>query len=86
VVSTDPNLHFDYGPLVYLPVHDLLVALAETHSAIANLIIRVGFLRQEELRGTQEAKVMRLEMEALRDAYIEKKWLLVKVLEYRDNG
>lgn len=84
MVTTDPNLQYDYGPLVYLPVSSLLVELAETHSNISNLIIRIGFLRQEELRGTQSAKEMRIEMEALRDAYIEKKWLLVKVLEYRE--
>jgi hypothetical protein len=79
---SDPNLHYDFGPLVSLPVPLLLAELAETHAAIANLIVQVGFLRQEELRSNAPAKEMRIGQEALRDAYIEKKWLLVKLLEH----
>lgn len=85
MVNTDPNLHFDYGPLVYLDTPTLLLELADTHSAISNLIVQIGFLRQEELRGQQHAKDERLGMEAVRDAYIEKKWLIVKILEH-SNG
>jgi hypothetical protein len=82
VVSTDPNLHFDYGPLVTLSRPELLIELADTHSAISNLLVQAGFLRQEELRGNNSAKEVRIETEALKDAYIEKKWLITKVLEY----
>jgi hypothetical protein len=82
MATTDPNLHYDYKPLVTLSKPELLFELAETHSAISNLLVQAGFLRQEELRGNQSAKELRLETEALKDAYIEKKWLLTKILEY----
>lgn len=72
----------DFSPLVSASLPHLLIELAETHSNIANLCLRIGFLRQEELRGVSHAKETRLEYEACRDAYVEKKWLIVKILEY----
>jgi len=52
------------------------------HSELANLILQVGFLRQEELRGQQHAKEQRLAVEAERDAMVEKKWLLKLLVEH----
>jgi hypothetical protein len=80
-VDIDPNLHYDFTPLVGAEVDLLLHELADTHSALANLILRIGFLRQEELRGSAHAKVERISYEALRDAYTEKKWLLKALLD-----
>ena len=81
VAATDPP-HYDFSPLVSTPTHLLLEELAVVHSNIANLCIRIGFLRQEEIRGVSHAKEQRLDYEAKREAEIEKKWLIVKVLEY----
>lgn len=86
MTTVDPNLHYDYSPLVAASVPHLLIELAEAHSAISNLCIRVSFLRQEELRGMQHAKEMRYEMEGLRDAYVEKKWLIKAILEHRGDS
>jgi hypothetical protein len=83
-VDIDPNQHYDFGALVGASVSTLLSVLAETHSAIANLTIRVGFLRQEEMRGADHAKTERAGFEALRDAYIEKKWLVKTLLEHHE--
>lgn len=82
MAELDDNLHYDYGNLVEASVKTLLVNLAETHSAISNLHIRIAFLRNEELRGQKSAKEQRNAYEGLLNAYIEKKWLLVKLLEH----
>ena len=78
--------YYDFGPLVTTPTDILLHELATAHSNIANLCIRIGFLRQEEIRGVAHAKEQRLDYEAKREAEIEKKWLIVKVLEYGDEA
>lgn len=78
----DPELHLDYGSLVRADTNRLLTVLAETHSSIANLHIRIGFLKQEELRGQPGAKIERVAFEALKDAHLEQIWLLNKLLEY----
>jgi len=86
MVTADPPGDYNFGPLVTTSLPVLLKELAVTHSNIANLCIRIGFLRQEEIRGVSHAKEMRLEFEAKREAEIEKKWLIVKVLEYGEDN
>jgi hypothetical protein len=81
-MTLDPNVDCDFGSLVHASLDVLLITLAEVHSNIANLTLRVGFLKQEELRGVTHAKTERIGFEALRDAYVEEKWLIKAVLEH----
>ncbi len=85
-MSTDAQLHYDFTGLVEASTPHLLAELADCHSALANLHTRIAFLKQEEHRqGSRHAGEARIEFEGLRDAYGEKKWLLVKLLEHRPN-
>lgn len=77
------ELHYDFSDLVTAPQLDLLQVLADCHTALANLAVQVAFLRQEELRGTQHAKVERIGVEGLAAAYTEQKWLVKTLLEER---
>lgn len=82
-MSVDRDVHFDFGDLLRSTKEGLLVSLAETHSSIANLTVRAAFLRAEELRKVPGAHEQRVEMEGLRDAYVEEKWLINKLLEHK---
>jgi hypothetical protein len=77
-VELDPNIHWDFSKLLNAPPAELLVELAEAHSAIANLSLKASFLRAEETRDPKNPsiKALRIEHEGLRDAYIEKKYLI----------
>lgn len=82
-MSIDEKLHYDFSGLVEASTPHLLRELADCHSALANLHTRIAFLKQEEHRaGAKHAGETRIEMEGLRDAYAEKKWLVVKLLEH----
>lgn len=81
--NLDKDGHYDFSQLVYAGKDSLLILLAEAHTALANLHIRIAFLRQEEHRGQQHAKVERLEYEGVRDGWEEKKWLILRLLEYK---
>lgn len=83
MTDVDADLHYDFSGLVAAPQAVLLEILAETHTALANLAIRVAFLRQEELRGVDHARVERIGMEGLTAAYVEQKWLVKTLLEER---
>lgn len=82
-MELDPNLHWDFAKLLHATPRDLTVELAEAHSSIANLNLKIGFLRAEEVREPKNtgAKALRVEHEGLRDAYIEKKFLLYHLLK-----
>lgn len=60
---------------------DLLWALAETHTGLAHAHVRIGFLRAEELRNVQHAKQERVQLEGERDALVEKKFLLLRLID-----
>ena len=56
--------------------------LATTASDLANMSVRIGFLKAEELREPRSyAKQERVELESIRTAYEEKRWLLIRLLE-----
>ena len=80
--SVDQDIHYDFGGLVEASLPTLLRSLADAHSALANLHVRIAFLRQEEDRGNKDAKETRHQMEGLRDAYTEKKWLIKMLIEH----
>jgi mRNA-degrading endonuclease YafQ of YafQ-DinJ toxin-antitoxin module len=84
-MAVDADVHYDFSGLVRSSRDTLLLTLAETHSSLANLHIKIAFLRAEEDRDATQRhhKAQRHDMEGLRDAYIEKKWLIVKLLEER---
>jgi hypothetical protein len=87
---TEPNalydsaeaIQFDFMPLLNLTCSALLVELADAHTNLANLHERIGFLRAEEARKVSYAKEERMNLEGRRDAYIEKKFLIIRLLEY----
>lgn len=82
--NLDGDEHYDFSTLVRASKDSLLTILAETHSNLANLHIRIAFLRAEEERGNKASKTERVQFEGLRDVYSEKKWLTLKLLEHRD--
>lgn len=86
--TVDQNIHFDFTDLLYTPKGELLAILTDTHTQIANLTVQAAFLRAEEIRKTPGAHAERVEKEALRDAYTEKKWLITKLLDHQvfDDG
>lgn len=59
----------------------LLYELAATTSFLADLHAQIGFLRAEEARGVMEGKPSRLQLEGDRDALIEKKFFLIRLLD-----
>lgn len=79
--NPDNDLHFDFIQYLDFDKSGILRELADSHQAIANLHIQIAYLKEEEERGAQGAKVLRRQMEGTRDAYIEKKWLLKTLLE-----
>ena len=83
-MGVDTDVHYDFTGLCEASVPHLLSELADCHSALANLHVRIAFLRQEEDRGHKQAKETRHEMEGLREAYTEKKWLIKALLDNRD--
>ena len=83
MADVDADIHYDFSGLLGVDRPVLLEALADCHAALANLAVRVAFLRQEELRGTQHAKVERIGLEGLAAAYTEQKWLIKMLLEER---
>lgn len=82
---SDQGIHYDFTGLVEASRATLLVNLAECHTSLANLAVRIAFLKQEEHRaGAKHAGEARLEMEGLRDAWAEKKWLITTLLKEPD--
>lgn len=73
----------DFTWLLNLPLTELLRELTIAHSELAQLHVRIGFLRAEEIRnkGSLFEKAERVESEGSRDALIEKKFLLVRLIE-----
>lgn len=82
-MELDPNIHWDFSKLLHAREAELTIELAEAHTAIANLNMKIGFLRAEEVRDPKNSgpKALRVEHEGLRDAYIEKKFLLYQLLK-----
>ena len=83
VADTDADLHYDFAGLVAASQPALLAVLADCHTALANLAVQVAFLRQEELRGVEHARIARVGTEGLVNAYTEQKWLVKTLLEER---
>jgi len=77
----DTDLHYDFSYLLTVDRTALLRELAATHSAVANLAVQISFLKQEEARNTEGAKLRRIETEGLQAAYVEKKWLIKALLD-----
>jgi hypothetical protein len=78
----DDGLHYDFRHLTSAGRERLFDELAVTHSELANLAVRIGFLKAEELREPHGyAKTERVQKEATMRAWEEKKWLLVRLLD-----
>lgn len=84
-MTIDTDIHYDFSTLVRASRLSLLTILAEVHSSLANLHIKIAFLKSEESRDPKQSqfKAQRIEMEGLRDAYSEKKWLVKTLLDER---
>lgn len=75
-------LQFDFHNLLPMSRTELLYELTDAHTQLANLHLRVGFLRAEEIREPKGyAKQERYDTEGKRDAYIEKKFLIARLLD-----
>ena len=78
----DPAVHHDFTRLLPLGREELLGELLVCASDLANMSARVGFLKAEEVRDPRGyAKQERVELEAVRAAYEEKRWILIRLLE-----
>jgi hypothetical protein len=81
-VLPDPAVHHDFTQLLPLAREELLHELLVTASDLANMSMRIGFLKAEEVRDPKGyAKGERVELEAIRTAYEEKRWILIRLLE-----
>lgn len=81
-VQIDYDVHLDFPRLLSLEAQELLRELVDTAQMMADLSMRIGFLRAEEVRGGEPyIKAERVEAEALRTAYEEKKWVLIRLLD-----
>lgn len=81
-MNIDYNEHYDFLKLVPMSEGDLVMELAATHTHLAGLHIEIAFLRREEALKTAGAREQRFDAEAVRDAYIEKKWLIMELLRH----
>lgn len=83
---TYESIHLDFTSYQKLDKTGLLTELTDTHQTIANLSVEISFLRAEEERSggqmMEGAKALRREKEGIREAYIEKKWLLKALLDH----
>lgn len=78
----DPAVHHDFTRLLPLAREELLHELLVCASDLANMSMRIGFLRAEEVRDPKGwAKGERVELESTRTAYEEKRWILIRLLE-----
>lgn len=73
---------YDWKPLVDAPVPELLHELAAVHSELANLHEEIAFNKVTELTNPA-MKAQRLNDEGHREALIEKKWLITRLIDAR---
>lgn len=74
---------WEFGKLVEADVEELLTELALTHSELATLHEEIAFTRSSEA-AHPELKPQRYMDEGRRDALIEKKWLITRLLDARN--
>jgi hypothetical protein len=72
-------IDWKFDELRHLSKSSLLDELLDTHQNLANLHEKIGWLRAQELVGAGKGE--RLEAEGIRDAYVEKKFLLLRLLD-----
>lgn len=72
-------IDWQFGELRYLDKNELLNELLDTHQNLANLHEKIGYLRSQELVGATKSE--RYEAEGVRDAYVEKKYLLLRLID-----
>lgn len=73
---------YDFTSLTDLDPSSLLNELADTHTTLANLHTRVGFLKSERIRDKTSYAAQELpEAEARVQACEEKKWLIVALIK-----
>lgn len=78
----DAAVHHDFTLLLPLSREELLRELLTTASDLANMSTRIGFLRAEEIREPKGyAKQERVELESIRTAYEEKRWILIRLID-----
>jgi len=76
---------WDFGKLVDASRDELLRELAETHAELATLHEEIAFNKVSEMT-TPTLRAQRIEDEGHRDALIEKKWLITRLLDARPTG
>ena len=87
-VQIDYDVHLDFEALLTHSRQELLRDLVSTAQTLSDLSQRIGFLRAEEVRQPKESfiKAERVEAEALRSAYEEKKWVIIRLFDLGVNG
>lgn len=79
-MNDDP---YDYSYLIDLDSDELLRELATAHGELARLHEEIAFIRAAEAVKDVAQKPQRINDEGHRDALIEKKFLIVRLLDVR---
>lgn len=76
-------MNYDFRDLLDMDRAKLLETLADTHTVLANLHEEIAYTRATEITtaSTPSVKATRMHMEGQRDAMIEKKFLLIRLIE-----
>lgn len=77
------NDFYDFRYLLDLDTPGLLSELADVHAELATLHENIAFIRAEEAVKRVDQKPQRINDEGHRDALIEKKFLIVRLLDVR---
>jgi hypothetical protein len=75
-----PVTEWDFGYLLTASTPELLTELTYTHSEIATLLESIAYNRTIE-QGDPQIKSVRIIEEGRRDAFIEKKYLIIRLIE-----
>lgn len=83
-MSLNPDRpEFDFSLIRDFSVDELLVALTDTHTKLANLHEEIAFNKAIESQGDKTVTAQRIRDEGLRASMEEKKWLIVRLLDMR---
>lgn len=86
-MSLNPDRpEFDFSLIRDFSVDELVVALTDTHTRLANLHEEIAFNKAIESQGDKTVTAQRIRDEGKRASMEEKKWLIVRLLDMRRDG
>lgn len=82
MTTPDP---FDFAPLLDMNTQELLLEIAGVHGELARLHEEIALVRAAEANKDLTRRSQRINDEGHRDALIEKKFLIARLLDIRKN-